>query len=68
MANNRRRLQYVLRFDRQSGVYTGYCPNMKPVRFSSKDEQEVHDLVRRGIILYLKKHPDFFDAYKELEV
>ena len=66
--NGSRTLQYVLEHDPQSGIYTGYCPNMRPVRFSSKDEQEVHDLVSRGIKLYLKKHPDFFDAYKELEV
>ena len=58
----------MLEYDEETGIYTGYCPNMKPVRFSSKDEAEVHTLVRDGIELYLDQYPDFFKAYKELEV
>lgn len=61
-------IYYRMELDEATGVYTGYCPNMKPVRFSGKNEDEIDMLVRDGIKLYLEQHPDFFETYKELEM
>lgn len=59
-------IYYRVDYDKKTGIYTGYCPSMKPVHFSSKDEKEVDELVRDGIALYLEKHPDFFKSLKHL--
>lgn len=53
-------VSYVTEYDPETKVYTGYCPLMKPVIFSSKDPDEVNALVKDGINLYLRKYPDFF--------
>ena len=59
-------IYYKVEYDGETGIYTGYCPSMKPVRFSSKSEDEVDELVKDGIELYLKKYPDFFKSFKHL--
>ena len=44
---------YCIEHDIDTGVYTGYCPKIKSVRFSSKSEYEVRDLVADGIALHI---------------
>lgn len=65
---NRPPLYYSLDHDEKTGIYTAYCPSMKPVRFSSRDKAEVLTLLREGVELYLKEYPDFFKTYERLEV
>ena len=58
---------YKIDYDEASKIYTGYCPSMKPVRFSDTDESKVKEQVEDGINVFLNKNPDFFDNFKELK-
>lgn len=62
-----RTIYYQIVYDKKSKIYTGFCPSMKPVRFSSKSQDEVKDLVSDGIDLFLEKHPKFFDNFEEVK-
>ena len=61
-------IYYKIEHDEDTDTYVGYCPSMRPVRFFGKNEGEVEELVRDGITLYMRQHPDFFNAFKKLEV
>jgi len=57
-------IYYKIDYDIDTKIYTGYCPSMKPVRFSDKNESVVKELVEDGIDVFLEKNPTFFDSFK----
>ena len=61
-------IYYQIKYDDNTKIYTGYCPSMRPVRFSDKDEAKVKELVEDGIDVYLEKYPNFFDSFNSKEV
>lgn len=63
-----RTVYYNTEYDEESKIYTSYCPSMKPVRFSDKNIETVQRLAEDGICVYLKKHPNFFESFKDFEV
>lgn len=63
-----RTVYYNTEYNEETKVYTSYCPSMKPVRFSGKDQETVQKLAEDGICVYLKKYPDFFESFKDFKV
>ena len=57
-----------MEYDKENQIHTGYCPSMPPVKFSSKDENKVVELVKDAIGVYLKRYPDYFDKARTLKI
>ena len=61
-------IYYKIDYNKESKVYTGFCPDMEPVRFSGKNRNDVVSLVEDGIDLYLKNNPRFFENYYSVTI
>lgn len=49
----------------EDGTFTGFCPTMKPVRFTGKTEDRVKDLVVKGIRMYIERRPEILEQLGE---
>ena len=61
-------VSYVIKYDIETDSYHGYVPSMKPVSFHAKSEQEVTELIRDGVQLYLEEHPETALMFRKMEV
>ncbi|MDE0091072.1 MAG: hypothetical protein OXP12_06930 [Thaumarchaeota archaeon] len=59
-------IKYVLESN-DDGSYTGYCPIMKPVRFSGKDRDRVITLVQKCIQMYIRHNPNVLSQLREMQ-